>query len=164
MTRLSVIELQRQRMSFSAGHFTIFSATKREKMHGHNYSVCVAITTLVTDNGLTFDYRDYKKQLYQWCEELDEYFLIPARSPYLKINERATQYEVTFNQEVLSFPKTDVKLMPVQNITVEELSHYFLERLIADKQRLATDAIQALEVKVATAPGQSGSSRWNKSL
>ena len=162
MTRLSIIELERQRMSFSAGHFTIFSATKREKMHGHNYSVCVALTTLINENGLTFDYRDYKQQLYDWCDELDEYFLIPTQSPYLIIEEKEKHYEIIFNNESLFFPKSDVKLLPVSNITVEELSYYFLNRLLKDKKRLKQDAVQAIEVKVSTAPGQSGSTRWEQ--
>ena len=160
--RLSTIELKRQRMSFSAGHFTIFSKTKREKMHGHNYSVCVAITTVVSENGLTFDYRDYKQELYDWCDELDEYFLIPSKSPYLTINENSQQYEIQFNDELLTLPKSDVKLLPIKNITVEELSAYFLEQLIQNNQRLNKDAVQAIEVKVATAPGQSGSAYWKR--
>ena len=40
--RTTTLELYKEEMKFSAGHFTIFSATERENLHGHNFSVYVA--------------------------------------------------------------------------------------------------------------------------
>ena len=39
MTQLTTIELSKEYLKFSAGHFTVFSATERERLHGHNFSV-----------------------------------------------------------------------------------------------------------------------------
>jgi hypothetical protein len=37
--RRTVIEIQKEYLHFSAAHFTIFSATVRENLHGHNFHV-----------------------------------------------------------------------------------------------------------------------------
>lgn len=123
--RLSTIELSKQRLGFSAGHFTIFSATEREALHGHNYQVCCAITSQVGELGLSFDYRYYKDQIAERCKQVDEIFLIPQDSPYLKIEEQENYYFIHFNKEKIPFLKQDVKFLPLVNISVEELSHWF---------------------------------------
>ena len=43
----TTLELCQEEMKFSAGHFTILSATERERLHGHNFTVYVAITGVV---------------------------------------------------------------------------------------------------------------------
>ena len=60
---LTTVELQKESMKFSAGHTTIFSATEREPLHGHLYHVYLGLTTWVLHNGMTFDYRYYKKKI-----------------------------------------------------------------------------------------------------
>jgi len=55
---------------------------------------------------------------------------------------------------------SDTKSVPITNITVEELSYYFIQRLIENKNQLQQHAICAIEIKVFSAPGQSASSRW----
>ena len=37
------IRLAKENMKFSAAHFTIFSASERERLHGHNFRVEVDI-------------------------------------------------------------------------------------------------------------------------
>ncbi len=160
MNRISVIELYKENMKFSAGHFTIFSATQREKMHGHNYMVHAAITTIVEEEGLSFDYRFYKDKIYKLCRELNGLFLLPEYSEYLKITLRGNSYYIQFDEEEFLFPKADVRLMPLVNITVEELSKWFIERLIADKNELTLNRIQGIMIKVFSSPGQCGSANW----
>jgi hypothetical protein len=48
------------------------------------------------------------------------------------------------------------------NITVEELSYWFLGHLIADKHDLEKNLIQKIKVKVSSSPGQFGSAQWKK--
>lgn len=43
-------------LRFAAGHFTIMSATVRERLHGHNYHLKASITAPLGDSGITFDY------------------------------------------------------------------------------------------------------------
>lgn len=53
--------------------------------------------------------------------------------------------------------------MPLANITVEELSRWFVEELIKDKAELDSHRIEKIVVKVFSAPGQSASHDWQRS-
>lgn len=158
---LTVVELQKESMKFSAGHTTIFSATEREPLHGHMYSVYLALTTWVETNGMTFDYRYYKKRVHELCDHLNQTFLMPQFSPFLTFEEDDTYYYFTFNHKKIPFLKEDVTLMPLTNITVEELSRWFVLELIKDNDELVRHRIEKVYVKVFSAPGQSASHAWS---
>lgn len=158
----ATIDLFKENMKFSAGHFTIFSATERESLHGHNYQVHVSLTTQVDDAGLSFDYRTYKKKIYDLCQALNTTFLLPENSPYLKISAEGDTVTAHFNDERIPFLKKDVTLLPLPNITVETLSQWFLSQLLSDKNELAKHRITKLTVKVYSGPGQSGAAHWEK--
>lgn len=159
---LSTVELQKESMKFSAGHTTIFSATEREPLHGHMYSVYLGLTTWVEENGFTFDYRYYKKRVHELCAHLNQTFLMPQYSPFLIFEEDADYYYFTFNQKKMPFLKEDVTLMPLTNITVEELSRWFVQELIQDRDELEKHRIEKIVVKVFSAPGQSASHEWQR--
>jgi len=162
MTRIATIELGKESMSFSVAHFTVFSATERENLHGHNYSVQVLLEKEVADIGLSFDYRFYKQKLRALCKQLHQSVLLPTHSPYLKISEKEGYYHAVFADETLYFLKRDVTLLPVVNISVEELSDWFVQQLLLDQDQLAKHHILAITVKVFSAPGQGGSTSWRK--
>ncbi len=161
MPRLSTIELFKEDMKFNAGHFAIFSPTHRENLHGHNYTVHFYCTTIIEDEGMSFDYRFYKNKISQLCEELDEVVLMPGKCRYLSIEEAGDYYHVHFNQEKIIFLKRDLKVIPVTNITVEELSNYLLNKILEDKDELNMNRVQSMELKVFSGPGQSGSASWS---
>jgi 6-pyruvoyltetrahydropterin/6-carboxytetrahydropterin synthase len=161
MERLTTIYIDKESHKFSAAHFTIFSATRRERLHCHNFAVSGRIVAPVDDNGLTGDYAVYKAQLRKLCDALDEYTLIPQHSPYLSVEEEGEYYQVTHDQDVLLFLKSDTLVIPVRNTTVEELSRYLLETLMEDKQFLEVQDIREIEVLVSSGPGQTGSSFWS---
>lgn len=162
MFRTSTIELFKEDMKFSAGHFTIFSKEYRENLHGHNYNVYATFTTLIGQEGLSFDYRFYKKKLRDICSELDEIVLIPGMNQYLRIEELEHYYHIHFNDETMIFLKRDIKILPLTNLTVEELSNWILQQVLHDADELERNKIQKIKVKVFSGPGQSGSARWKK--
>lgn len=157
------LTIHKEEFSFSAGHFTIFSATEREQLHGHNYYASITFDFLIKENGLSFDYRHYKKKLKQLCESIDRHFLLPTRSPYLQIAEDDEYWVATFNNKKLPFLKEDVILVPVNNITIEELSRWFLEQLIeAHQHDLDQHQIQRINIQVYNGPGQSAAAIWQR--
>ena len=79
------IKLNRNDLKFSAAHFTIYSATEREKIHGHNFYLEIQFTAGVGDNGISFDYRKMRKKVQSLCQKLNEKFLIPEQSLSLAI-------------------------------------------------------------------------------
>jgi 6-pyruvoyltetrahydropterin/6-carboxytetrahydropterin synthase len=162
MPRLSTIELAKENMKFSSGHFAIFSSEVRENLHGHNYNVCAAFTTIIEDEGMSFDYRFYKSKIRKICDSLNEITLIPGKSKYLKIEADGDYTNVYFNREKMIFLNRDIKILPVYNITVEELSNWLLTQILLDKEELAQNKIQEIKIKVFSGPGQSGSATWSE--
>lgn len=162
MSRLSTIELFKEDMKFSAGHFAIFSAEHRENIHGHNYNVFASFSTLIDDEGLSFDYRFYKNKVRKICDSLNEITLIPGKSKYIKIQEDGDYTNIIFNNEKMIFLNRDILILPLYNITVEELSYWILQQTLVDADELEKNKIQEIEIKVFSGPGQSGSAKWSK--
>ena len=157
MSQLATLHINKQAHKFSAAHFTIFSATDRERLHGHNYGVSARIVAVMGENGFSADYNVYKRCLQKLCDAHDEYMLLPAQPPWLEVVTQEDEYYATFNDKTLRFPCDETLLLPIVNVTVEALAHYFLERVLAEK--LMGDIVE-LEVFVTSGDGQSSSACW----
>ncbi len=153
MTRLVTIEVANQYLAFSAAHFTIFSATERERLHGHNFTVSATAESQLQADGLTFNYQILKKSLQQICDSLDEYTLIAAHSPHLYIEEDEDYYIIGFDRKQMLLLRSDTLLLPLHNITLEELGYYIIQRLI-EESLFDKLQISSLAVAVASGPGQ----------
>lgn len=162
MTRLSTVELLQDAFSFSAGHFTIFSATERENLHGHNYHVNLEMKVDLGNDGLAFDYRIYKKKLMTICEGLNHRFLLPDRSKHLRIEDAGDMWIAHFDQDRIPFLKKDVIILPICNVTIEELSYWFLQQLTVNQTELASHHILEITVRVFNGPGQASAAYWKK--
>lgn len=162
MEQLTTIEISKEYLKFSAAHFTVFSATERERLHGHNFKVAAKVTAPVGPNGMCFSYRILKDKLEALCASLDEYLLLSADSPHLSISEEDGDYVVWFNGETMRFLIEDTLLLPVRNATVEEYSRYLLERLLEDCELIDGYDIREVGIKVSSGPGQWGSARWKR--
>lgn len=159
--RRVILTFSKEYLKFSAAHFTVFSATERERLHGHNFTVSAELEVVVGENGFANNYRVYKDELKSCCSELDEYLLLPGHSPYLQVSERGSSIHVTFNSEEMQFLASDTKVLPIQNTTVEEFSYYLLQRLLSSEV-FSDSSVQTLSVSVASGPGQAGKSSWRQ--
>ena len=157
--RRATIDIAKEDMHFSAAHFTVFSAARRENLHGHDFYVAATATGPIDAGGLCFDYNRLKSRLRALCAELDETVLLPTRSPHLTVAADANGCEVAFGDERLRFPPRDVKLLPVRNVTVEELAHWLLERLTAT-EGFAELPLETLQLRVSSGPGQWAGASW----
>jgi 6-pyruvoyltetrahydropterin/6-carboxytetrahydropterin synthase len=160
MQRLTTLYIDKESHKFSAAHYTIFSATDRERLHGHNYSVSARIVAPMGDNGFSADYNVYKSRLATLCDSLDEYMLLAGESPYQQIEEAGACYRVSYAAEEMLFLQSDTLVLPIRNATVEEFSYYLLQGLLRDS---AGDDLQEVELCVASGPGQKGCASWHKS-
>jgi 6-pyruvoyltetrahydropterin/6-carboxytetrahydropterin synthase len=157
MEQLTTLYISKERHKFSAAHYTIFSATERERLHGHNYAVSVRIVAPMGDNGFAADYNVYKGRLSTLCATLDEYMLLAGESPYQLIEEEGACYRVRFAGEEMLFLQSDTQVLPIRNATVEEFSRYLLQRLL----ELSRDEdLREIELCVASGPGQKGCASW----
>lgn len=160
--RSASLTIHKEEFSFSAGHFTIFSATSREQMHGHNYYVSLTFDFGIAENGMSFDYRHYKRKMLTLCDSLDRHFLLPTQSPYLQIEDGGDYWIGHYDHKKLMFLKEDIILVPVTNITIEDLSSWFLSKLMEENQEIEKHHIHRITVDVYNGPGQSGSASWHK--
>lgn len=156
----TTLELYKEDMKFSAAHFTIFSATARENLHGHNFRVHLVLELAVRADGMGIDYGIYKRRVRDLCKAWDEITLLPARSPYLAIHADEHHVHARFAGETLTFLKRDVLLLPIVNATVEELARLMLETLIRDLPATERDDLRQATLKVYSGPGQSGACTW----
>ena len=157
--QLISIQIAKDYLGFSAGHFTIFSATRRERLHGHSFRVRAEVLAPVDANGLAFDYTPLKRCLKKLCDGLDERLLLPAHSPHLDINTTATTISACFDGETMTLPIADVLVLPIKNITIEELAPYFLQCLL-ELPELNLKTAQMLTVGVSSSLGQWGECHW----
>ena len=144
MTRLTTLYIDKESHKFSAAHYTIFSATERERLHGHNYSVSARIVAPMGDNGFSADYNVYKSRLKTLCDELDEYMVLAADSPHQTIEKQGDNYLVRYADEEMLFLCSDTLVLPILNATVEEFG----------------DDLREIELCVASGPGQKGCAIW----
>jgi 6-pyruvoyltetrahydropterin/6-carboxytetrahydropterin synthase len=157
MERLTTLYIDKQAHKFSAAHYTIFSASERERLHGHNYSVSARIVAPMGDNGFSADYNVYKRRLAALCESLDEYMLLAGESPHQQVAEAGACYRVSFAGEEMLFLQSDTQVLPICNATVEEFAHYLLQRLL---DASAGEDLREVELCVASGPGQKGCANW----
>ena len=155
----TTIEITKDYLHFSAAHFTIFSATERENLHGHNFDVGCVIETPIGNDGLAFDYNLIKDKLKALCDELDERTLLPERSPYLSFETDGDYLVAIFADERIPFLSRDVLRLPIRNSTVEEFARWFVARLSNDSDLIELP-IRTMTVRVSSGPGQWAASRW----
>ena len=157
--KIGRIEIAKQALNFSAAHFTIFNATEREDLHGHNFQVECALMSPIDENGLIFDYNLIKKAMKGICDEMDEKTLLPEKSPFLKLVHEEDYLVAEYDVERIPFLYRDVLTLPIANVSVEELSHYYLDRLMSHKD-VAQQEICEMTVRISSSPGQLGSATW----
>tara|TARA_B100001964_G_scaffold182305_1_gene201717 strand:- start:2750 stop:3250 length:501 start_codon:yes stop_codon:yes gene_type:complete len=160
-SRYGSIEIAKHALNFSVAHFTIFSKSERENIHGHNFQVACELTAPVDDNGLIFDYNIVKSVIRSICDEINEHVVLPQKSPYLKIEYEADHTIALFNDERIPFLNRDAMVLPIANTTVEEFSNYFLQRILHHPD-LKDRGITMMTLKVSSSPGQTGCSSWEK--
>jgi 6-pyruvoyltetrahydropterin/6-carboxytetrahydropterin synthase len=130
-------------------------------LHGHNFQLECKVTAPLAEDGLLFDYGMLKRLLRALCDEIDEQVILPGHSPYLQLSNDDGYTIAHFNGERIPFLPRDVTVLPIANTTVEEFSHYFLEKLKNDTL-IQQNAIVALSVKVSSSPGQYGIADWRQ--
>ena len=150
---VATIEITKEALHFAAAHFTLFSATERENLHGHNFQVALELDAEVGEDGLVFDYNIVKRALQALCDGLDERMLLPERSPYLEIKREEGYVVGHFNGERIPFLPRDVLTLPVANITLEALAAWIVGEL-RRSPALEELNILRLAAKVSSGPGQ----------
>ncbi|MEZ5559430.1 MAG: 6-carboxytetrahydropterin synthase [Pseudomonadales bacterium] len=155
----STIEISKEYLHFNAAHFTLFSATEREDLHGHTFYVTAEVDSPIGEDGLAFDYNLLKSALKDLCDGIDEKVLLPERSPYLTLEQDGPYLIARFAEERIPFLPRDVLTLPVRNITVEELAPWLLDALRALPEIEAL-GLTRVRIRVSSGPGQWAAAEW----
>lgn len=121
----------------------------------------IKLTANMRAPGIIFDYRLLSEKINMLCKQLNWYTLIPTNSPYLIIEEDTEHYQITFNEKSMWLLKTDVVLLPLENITLETLSQWFVDQLTLEETFITSYDIKDLVVKVSNGPLHSAESTYN---
>jgi 6-pyruvoyltetrahydropterin/6-carboxytetrahydropterin synthase len=152
------IELQKQAFKFSAAHFLIFPDGSAERLHGHNYQVAVEIEGALSRHGLVIDFKAVKPVIRELVDELDEHWLVPGEHHELsaeRLGDGTT--EVLYRERVYRAPDEDVIILPVNNVSAENLATWVgreLQRRLGD--RFPELHVRTLRCSVEETPGQRG--------
>ena len=152
------IDLFKEYFQFSCAHFLIFPDGSKERLHGHNYRVCVEIEGSLAGHGLVIDFLEAKPIVRGLCDELDEYWIVPGLHPELGIEPQGDGHtSVRYRDAHYLAPSDEVLVLPINNSSVENLAAWFgrelRERL---EKRFGRTQVRRLRVSISETPGQSG--------
>ena len=149
------LDIAKDRFKFSAAHMTIFPDGSKEPLHGHNYSVHFAVVLNKTDFSSMVSFSVFKKTLATLCEELDESVLLASQNPFVEINERDGACEVIACKKRYLFPSDEVRLLPIDNVNVENLSQLLANRFAAKLDSELKKIVSEIEITIEETAGQS---------
>jgi 6-pyruvoyltetrahydropterin/6-carboxytetrahydropterin synthase len=117
-----------QRMHFSASHFLRFCGDC-EHLHGHNYTLEVALSGPLNDDGMVIDFSMVKEQAIGICKALDHKVMLPGESKTIAVKEDSEFIEVNVGEKRYVFPKEDCIIIPTKATTAELLARYIHNQL-----------------------------------
>ena len=130
---------------------TVFPDGSKERLHGHNYTVEVALDVDGVDLASMLPFQPIKEAVAALCAAWKEHVLVAARCPYLVILRDDTELELTLCGERYVFPRGDALLLPIDNISVEALAAHVADRL---RPALALPHVLGFEIGIYENPGQ----------
>jgi len=157
MTTRHRLTIARPQYKVSCAHMTVFPDGTKERLHGHNYTIAVAVDVARVDLAAMVPFRALKSFLEELCTEWKERVLLGAKNPHLVIvRDDAVELELTLCGKRYVLPREDALLLPLDNVSVEALAAHFAAQL-RDRIAPLSPHLLALEVTVEEVPGQGAS-------
>ena len=146
----------------SGAHMTIFPDGTKERLHGHNFQVTLAMDLLGEEPGL-LDFGLLRKALVAECEAWAERLLLPGESPHFAVVRRNNgELEFILCGKRYVVPADEASVLPVGNVVVESLARLFTERLLARLgSALDPSSVAGGELTVTESDGQGATYRWS---
>lgn len=136
---------------------TVFPDGTKERLHGHNYTVAVVIDVERVDFASMIPFQVIKDAIRALCKEWKERVMLAAKNPFVTIVRDDSELEVTVCGARYVFPRGDVLLLPVDNISAESLAAHTAELLRARLSSVLPAHVTALTSTVEESPGQGSS-------
>jgi 6-pyruvoyltetrahydropterin/6-carboxytetrahydropterin synthase len=152
------IQVARAEHKFSCAHMTVFPDGRKERLHGHNYTVSVALELSAISFADLIDFGAIKAEVAALCREWRERTLVAEHNPDTRIGRSNGELELVVCGRRYFLPEEDALLLPIDNTTVEALSALWAELLATRLAAvLATSVATGLEVRIEESPGQGAS-------
>ena len=151
------IVIAREQYKFSCAHMTVFPDGTKERLHGHNYTVAVALEVDKIDLTSMIPFASLKQALSEICVAYKERVLLAELNPHFKIVRDDRELEFTLCGERYVLPRQDVLLLPIDNISVEALAAHVASTLRERFASLGVPQVRTLEVAIEESPGQGAS-------
>lgn len=150
------IVVARSEHKFSCAHMTVFPDGRKERLHGHNYTVSVALDLAAVGFEHLIDFGAIKRAIAAECAEWRERTLVAGESPRMeRLRQGGGEVEIVLCGARYVFPEADVLVLPIDNTTTEALAELWIDRLGARlRATLAGSAAVGLEVRIEESPGQ----------
>jgi len=148
------IEIAREQYKFSCAHMTVFADGTKERLHGHNYTIAVALEVSSIELAHMVPFSSIKHALADLCVAWKEHVLLATKNPFFVMKSEAPELEFTLCGERYVMPRGDALLLPLDNISVETLAAHVAE-LLAPK--ITAPTALCLEVTIEESPGQGAS-------
>ncbi|MFT3695193.1 MAG: 6-carboxytetrahydropterin synthase [Kofleriaceae bacterium] len=149
------ISIAREQYKFSCAHMTVFADGSKERLHGHNYTVAIAVEVASIELSHMVPFAPIKKELSELCHAWKEHVLLATANPHLKIaRDDGKEIDFTLCGDHYVLPRKDVLLLPIDNISVEALAAH-IALLLAPK----LPPVLSIEVTVEESPGQGASAK-----
>src|ERR1041384_5803699 len=116
---------------------TVFADGSKERLHGHNYTVEVALEVDRIDLASMIPFTPIKAAIRELCAAWKERVLLAARNPWMNVVRDADELEFTLCGQRYVLPRGDALLLPIDNTSREALAPPAAPRApAADRQHL----------------------------
>jgi 6-pyruvoyltetrahydropterin/6-carboxytetrahydropterin synthase len=151
------IRIARAEHKFSCAHMTVFADGTKERLHGHNYTIAVALDVERIDLAAMIPFAPIKSAIGALCTAWKEHVLLAERNPCFEIVRDSEELEFRLCGERYVLPRRDALLLPVDNISVEALAAHVASVLRDELLEVGLRHVIGLEVTVEESPGQGAS-------
>jgi len=151
------ILIARDQYKFSCAHMTVFADGTKERLHGHNYTIAVAIEVARVELAAMIPFAPIKAALAELCSGWKEHVLVATKNPFLVVIRDDSELEFRLCGDRYVMPRQDALLLPIDNISVEALAAHVAELLRERITVLEAPHVRSIEVTIAESPGQGAS-------
>lgn len=137
---------------------TVFPDGTKERLHGHNYTIAIAIDVDRIELAAMIPFAPIKRALGELCAAWKERVLVATKNPFFELVRDDDELEFRLCGDRYVMPRQDALLLPIDNISVEALAAH-VAALLADQLagHLVSPPVRSLEVTVEESPGQGAS-------
>jgi 6-pyruvoyltetrahydropterin/6-carboxytetrahydropterin synthase len=151
------ISIARSEHKFSCAHMTVFPDGTKERLHGHNYTLALDVDVERVDFASMIPFAVIKDEIRALCKEWKERVFIAQANPFVAIVRDDSELEVTVCGARYVFPRGDVLLLPIDNISAEALAAHTAQLLRARLSSVLPAHVTALTSTVEESQGQGAS-------